>query len=147
MAARLRRKRVAADAGGTQPITSDPPDETTRPSPPTHATRTRTHARAIPVLSPPQTRRTPCAWSLQARSGDYRGRARRWSFRPVVMAPLPPLPDDPSEPLDCVCFTLIIDDIVLPDGRTVMAQLGGSGAANDRMAGCPCGARRLHAPV
>mmetsp|Transcript_37508 Transcript_37508/g.110813 ORF Transcript_37508/g.110813 Transcript_37508/m.110813 type:complete len:182 (+) Transcript_37508:484-1029(+) len=44
------------------------------------------------------------------------------------MAPLPPLPDDPSEPLDCVCFTLIIDDIVLPDGRTVMAQLGGSGA-------------------
>ena len=30
--------------------------------------------------------------------------------------------------LDCVCFTLIIDDIVLPDGQTCMAQLGGGGA-------------------
>lgn len=29
--------------------------------------------------------------------------------------------------LDCVCFTLIIDDIVLPDGRTCMQQLGGGG--------------------
>ncbi|GAX73153.1 hypothetical protein CEUSTIGMA_g606.t1 [Chlamydomonas eustigma] len=30
--------------------------------------------------------------------------------------------------LDCVCFTLIIDDIVFPDGTTCMAQLGGGGS-------------------
>lgn len=30
--------------------------------------------------------------------------------------------------MDLVCFTLIIDDIVLPDGTTCMAQLGGGGS-------------------
>jgi len=29
--------------------------------------------------------------------------------------------------LDCVCFTLIVDDIVFPDGSTCMLQLGGGG--------------------
>ncbi|KAJ9523286.1 hypothetical protein QJQ45_023973, partial [Haematococcus lacustris] len=29
--------------------------------------------------------------------------------------------------LECVCFTLIVDDIVLPSGVTYMAQLGGGG--------------------
>lgn len=28
---------------------------------------------------------------------------------------------------DCIGFTLIIDDIVLPDGTTYMQQLGGGG--------------------
>ena len=30
--------------------------------------------------------------------------------------------------LDCVFFTLIIDDIIFPDGSSCMAQLGGGGA-------------------
>ncbi|KAK9815220.1 hypothetical protein WJX72_000160 [[Myrmecia] bisecta] len=30
-------------------------------------------------------------------------------------------------PLDCVCFSLIIDDVVLPDGTTHMGLLGGGG--------------------
>ena len=30
--------------------------------------------------------------------------------------------------LGCVFFTLIIDDIVVPDGATCMAQLGGGGS-------------------
>ena len=30
--------------------------------------------------------------------------------------------------LDCLFFTLIIDDIVFPDGATCMAQLGGGGS-------------------
>ena len=29
--------------------------------------------------------------------------------------------------LDVGCFTLIVDDLVFPDGRTLMAQLGGGG--------------------
>ena len=29
--------------------------------------------------------------------------------------------------MDCVCFTLIVDDIVQPDGRTLMCALGGGG--------------------
>jgi len=32
-----------------------------------------------------------------------------------------------ARPLDFVCFTLIIDDIVFPDGNTEMALLGGGG--------------------
>jgi hypothetical protein len=35
--------------------------------------------------------------------------------------------------LDCVFFTVIIDDIVMPDGRTSMGQLGGGGPQ------CICG--------
>ena len=30
--------------------------------------------------------------------------------------------------LSCVCFTVILDDIVFPDGRTLMGVLGGGGA-------------------
>ena len=30
--------------------------------------------------------------------------------------------------IECVFFTLIIDDIVFPDGTTCMAQLGGGGS-------------------
>lgn len=29
--------------------------------------------------------------------------------------------------MECVCFTLIVDDIVLPQGETVMEVLGGGG--------------------
>jgi hypothetical protein len=32
-----------------------------------------------------------------------------------------------AAPLDVVCFTLIVDDIVFPDGTTAMACLGGGG--------------------
>eukprot|EP00898_Chlorokybus_atmophyticus_P008782 jgi/Chlat1/8905/Chrsp92S08219 len=32
-----------------------------------------------------------------------------------------------EEGLECVVFTLIVDDIVMPDGTTAMAQLGGGG--------------------
>lgn len=34
-----------------------------------------------------------------------------------------------SNTLECVCFTLIVDDIVFPDGRTAMGVLGGGGKA------------------
>jgi hypothetical protein len=33
----------------------------------------------------------------------------------------------PANTMDAVGFTVIIDDIVLPDGRTCMEQLGGGG--------------------
>ena len=33
-----------------------------------------------------------------------------------------------DDALACVCFTVIIDDIVFPDGRTLMGALGGGGA-------------------
>ena len=33
-----------------------------------------------------------------------------------------------NDALACVCFTVIIDDIVFPDGRTLMGALGGGGA-------------------
>jgi len=36
----------------------------------------------------------------------------------------------PDRPLDLACYTLIIDDIVLNNGETVMASLGGGGAAH-----------------
>jgi hypothetical protein len=37
----------------------------------------------------------------------------------------------PERPLDLACYTLIIDDIVLYTGETVMASLGGGGAAQE----------------
>ena len=46
--------------------------------------------------------------------------------------------------LDCLFFTLIIDDIVFPDGTTCMAQLGGGGsqaAFGYQLVSSACGAK------
>ncbi len=33
-----------------------------------------------------------------------------------------------EDPLELACYTLIVDDIVLPSGETIMESLGGGGA-------------------
>jgi hypothetical protein len=39
-----------------------------------------------------------------------------------------PVASPADDALGCVCFTVIIDDIVFPDGKTLMGALGGGGA-------------------
>lgn len=40
----------------------------------------------------------------------------------------------PDTELSCVCFTVIIDDIIFPNGATLMGVLGGGGEANSAAA-------------
>jgi hypothetical protein len=46
----------------------------------------------------------------------------------TVAAEQSPVTGMADDALACVCFTVIIDDIVFPDGRTLMGALGGGGA-------------------
>lgn len=49
---------------------------------------------------------------------------------------------DPAamQQLELVCFTLIVDDIVFPDGRTRMGVLGGGGKLLCQRSIGPCSA-------
>ena len=47
--------------------------------------------------------------------------------------------------MECVCFTVIVDDIVLPHGETVMEVLGGGGEHRlSSVSGSPPSATTAH---
>ena len=79
--------------------------------------------------------RASCFNSAQQRSHSclqqlqLRRRANRKAAAYSTLTTVSAARAEDSRALDVCCFTVIVDDIVNPDGRTVMGAMGGGGAS------------------